>query len=392
MNSLVHYSSDTESDLDESPTFVAATAAAPKPTSSSATSTPPFRSLAASPDQQHNTATQGPKRQDQHQTDHNGDVEMAAVAHESSADITAAAAAATGLDDGYVAAALKDLQSLAAAFDLPTVGVATTTSRDETRDAGDSTASMDVDSPGLEMEATDHTVPLSSEDILLAPVSIELTDEQQLLFDAFLREIDAIPLTTKDQTRPPLDQSSLSATVARSHGVEAIDQSSAASSESRWQQTQSPQSIYSRIYQLSLLSCPTIDHQDMEDRLIAFAIRILDWEQGGMKPSYFVGEARAQAMFKEDRGKNGDDSEDEDEDEDENDSGDGTMPPYGGVVGELLEHMYDVERSAAPAGWRLVWNASDNSYEFCHIATDANGDTGSDKFLSKVVQLVQQCD
>ncbi|KAG0289803.1 hypothetical protein BGZ98_003711, partial [Dissophora globulifera] len=118
MNSLVHYSSDTESDLDESPTVVAATAAVPKPTSSPTTSTPPFRSLAASPDQQHNTATQGPKRQDQHQTDHNGDVEMAAVAHEGSADITAAAAA--GLDDGYVAAALKDLQSLAAAFDLPT--------------------------------------------------------------------------------------------------------------------------------------------------------------------------------------------------------------------------------------------------------------------------------
>ncbi|KAF8940278.1 hypothetical protein BGZ58_007169 [Dissophora ornata] len=388
MNSLVQYASDSESDSGDPPIRVVAskqpsTASSP----SAARSDVPLADQPRAPAQD--------EREPQG-LDRDGDTEMKNATGRDNGD-----AAQTVDDDDYVSAALKELHSFAAAIhpgtDESWSSSMTSKDEDESRDAGasmtiDSTDLLLLDTAAVNTECVDTTL---SEPTCSTPRA-ELTDEQQLVFDAFLREIDAIPPTSKDQSRPPPDLPSSSLDPRNGVGAD-VSQPLGSSptngttrhpsvagdsfSETQWQRTQTAQSIYSRMYQLSLLSSPTIDQKDIESQLIEFAIRILDWEQGGMKPEYFLGEERAKTLASKDiskrnsannGGETSDDSEGEDqsmsEDDDENPNT--SMPPYGGVVGEMLERMYSVEQSAAPVGWKAVWDTKDGSYVFQHIATN----------------------
>ncbi|KAF9999763.1 hypothetical protein BGZ65_004932, partial [Modicella reniformis] len=277
-----------------------------------------------------------------------------------------------GSDDGFaVSIALQDLQSFAASMEAAMESSPTTTT------------------PTPTPTPTPTTTTSSS----AVSLSVELTPEQQLAFNTFLQDIDDIPLTAKDQSRPPHQSSpslaqepDLNHDPVSSSGVSSSLLSSADSSldELEWQKSQTVQSIYSRMHQLSLLTSPTVDLKDIENRLIEFAIRILDWEQGGMKPAYFMGEARALAETQRETAKKTLESsdadeldeeekekveEEEEEDEDIHQDQDLLLPPYAGIVGEMLEHMHTVEQSAAPAGWKIVWSPKDGAYRFRHVAT-----------------------
>ena len=103
-----------------------------------------------------------------------------------------------------------------------------------------------------------------------------------------------------------------------------------------------------------------------------------------MKPEYFLGEERAKTLASKDvrkrnSAKNGggisDDSEEEDQSvgESDDENSNTSMLPYGGVVGEMLERMYSVEQSAAPVGWKVVWDIKGGSYVFQHIASVRGG-------------------
>ncbi|KAF9181748.1 hypothetical protein BGZ50_005348 [Haplosporangium sp. Z 11] len=269
----------------------------------------------------------------------------------------------TDKDDMFVSAALKDLQTFAAAIDTNTV----------------SSIQADDDSKESSAMEVDQEEPAATLSPRKGP---ELTVEQQTTMDAFLKEIDALPLTSKDQSQPPPHPSSIYNSGTAEH-VDAKNKSldsneSPSVFDTHWQQSQTAQSIYSRIHQLSLISSPTLDPKAMEDRLIEYAIRILDWEQGGLKPGYFLGEERAMAISKIDEESSrikehaleDDEENDDQDDEDDSDVTTTQLPAFGGVVGEVLEYMHKVEQSAAPPGWKIVWNAKDTSYGFRHAASN----------------------
>ncbi|KAF9362314.1 hypothetical protein BGX34_006402 [Mortierella sp. NVP85] len=349
MNNLVSYGSDTESDSEEPVSVI-----------------PPKQHLVATTNLITNQSAlyePGTKNQSG-QKDHDGDIPMTD--------------SAKGGDDDFVSAALQDLQSFAEGIDSDTDMDASPTAPDPIvldSESQDTSIMADPTTDGKESMTTKALEAGS----VSPPPPVELTPEQQLVFDAFLRDIDAIPLTTQDQSRPPVSHPNSNDTVDR--GLDELE----------WQKTQPVQSIYSRMHQLSLLPSPTIDLKDIESRLIEFAIRILDWEQGGMKPEYFMGDVRAQAVAQQEAAKkglknNGHSEQDDDEDEDTHQE---DLPPYAGVVGEMLEYMYNVERSAAPSGWKTVWEPKDNSYGFRHLATvcinaflnSDNGDDGPNYWL-----------
>jgi hypothetical protein len=348
MNNLVNYGSDIESDSEES-----VTAIAPKqPLGSLQSTTSPNKILKT--DQLNlyeptNRAQGGHKDQD-------GDTLMMDPVEVG--------------DDDIVSAALKDLQSFAESVepDVETSSTTTTPVLDLIVTSDRSLNATIVDKPMLS--------PTTAAELTEASRSIELSSEQQLAFDVFLQEIDNIPMTTEDQSHPPGSHSTTNEAHTRDCPADLPFD------ELEWQKAQPVQSIYSRMHQLSLLNSPTIDQKDIENRLIEFAIRILDWERGGMRPEYFVGEARSQAMVErkaagkvfegsdqveQDRNdQGGSDNDDHDNDMNQDDS---QLPPYAGIVGEMLKHMYTVEQSAAPSGWRVVWNPKDSSYGFRHLAS-----------------------
>jgi len=332
MNNLASYGSDTESDSEEPVSVI-----------------PPKQHLVATVNlitNQSDLFEPGTKSQSG-QKDHDGDIPMTD--------------SAKGGDDDFVSAALQDLQNFAEGIDSDTdMDVSSTTPDPIVLDSEAQDTSIVADPITDEKEST--TTKALESGSFSSPPPVELTPEQQLVFDAFLRDIDAIPLTTQDQSRPPASHPNSNDTA--NHGLDELE----------WQKTQSVQSIYSRMHQLSLLLSPTIDLKEIESRLIEFAIRILDWEQGGMKPEYFMGEARAQAVAQQEAAKrslknNGQSEQEDNEDEDTHQEEDLPLPPYTGVVGEMLEYMYKVEQSATPSGWKIVWEPKDNSYGFRHLAT-----------------------
>ncbi|KAF9273031.1 hypothetical protein BGZ68_001883 [Mortierella alpina] len=291
MNSLVSYASDSESDADE-------------------IIPPPAPRLAAS-------AAGHSLAQELSPPEHNG------LHHsDKSAPATLAEDMGHGQDD-FVSAALKDLQTFAAsvggdADTLPDNPVLQASLDSQGNNALTEPGPLDMD---VDQESA-HVVP--EDDIIMAEATavaevtspprtpVELTSEQQAIFDAFMLKIDAIPLM-------------------------------------------------------------------LDDRLIEFAIRILDWDQGGMKPAYFMGEGRAQFLSHQksrgkskDRGRSeshsagSDDSEDDSQDED---TATINPPPYGGIVAEMLELMRKTEQAAAPDGWEVVWDAMRSSYGFRHWVT-----------------------
>ncbi|KAI1318859.1 hypothetical protein EDD11_005705 [Mortierella claussenii] len=346
MNSLVHYASDSEADSDSEQEPAAITASAP---------------LASSP-------------ASQHQPQHDDDSNEARVKPER--DVSHLQAAQ---DDGFITSALRDLQRFAAltgpaATDTSVVPNPNTLQTLEDVSTAptidDNSLESNTDSVVVEDGAIQPTV-VEEEEEALSALQIHLTEEQRFVFDSFLKEIDAVPLTSKDQTTPPRSWLPTSSPTSITHGHLAETTNGA---EPSWEQAQSPQSIYSRMYQLSLVSCPTIDYKEMESRLIEFAIRILDWEKGGMKPTYFMGEERVMYMAQRKAARTDQSSDMESE---EGDNGDGheiehstgSLPPYGGVVGEMLDYMHTVEHNAVPKGWKIVWNSKDYAYGYKHIAT-----------------------
>ncbi|KAF9955712.1 hypothetical protein BGZ72_003471 [Mortierella alpina] len=350
MNSLVSYASDSESDADE---------IIPPPAPGSAASAAGHASTQELSSSEHN----GP-----HHPDRSAPATLTEDTEHS--------------QDDFVSAALKDLQSFAAS-----VGDVTSTLPEDTpqQTSPDSQGSSSLIEPGpsdMDVDPKSAVHVVSEDDIIMAediaaseaasPSStpVQLTSEQQAIFDAFMLKIDAIPLVSQDQTSPPQEADlPVSKDERQEHML----------SDLRWQQSASVQEIYSRLHQLSLLSSPTLDSQMLDDRLIEFAIRILDWDRGGMKPAYFMGEERAQFLLQretsaksKDRDRSKSSSAESDESEDDNEVKDTTMdpPPYGGVVAEMLELMRKTERAAAPDGWDVVWDAMRNSYGFRHWDTD----------------------
>ncbi|KAF9434468.1 hypothetical protein BGZ76_007974 [Entomortierella beljakovae] len=272
---------------------------------------------------------------------------------------------ATDQDEEFMLAALNDLHDFAATVNPDDEQPI---SLDYQDNHASSTSTLD-NANQLEL-SNDQKTPKSDSPEPIAPdTSLDLTPEQQAKFDAFLLEISSIPLTTKDQTRPPISKTE---SIAK-------DESLSLEADLVWKRTQPVHSIYSRMHQLSILQSPGINQKDIEFQLIEFAIRILDWEKGGMKPGYFLGEERAAAQSKSELAKNkmanDDDMEvDTDEEMDEyNDGGDSTtttsMPPYGGIVGDIIERMSEIEQAAAPSGWKVMWDQEECVYKFKHIST-----------------------
>ncbi|KAG0015280.1 hypothetical protein BGZ81_011773 [Podila clonocystis] len=245
-------------------------------------------------------------------------------------------------DEIFISAALKELQSFAASVD-------------ESTPISDTEAKESIPELQTYVDNESSSGEEDEEEEVPAPApSFLLTPEQQVIFKAFMDRIEAIPLTSADQSYPP-------AVPKRPLSVQDREQL-----ELDWQRHQSVPSIYSRIHRLSALESPTLNHEHLEARLIEFAIRILDWEQGGLNAVYFLGPARAVYVAgRED----GDGSESVDRDEKVQDKDEEFPPPYGGVVGETLQHLYELELTAAPPYWKLVWNAEEEAYSFHHTAT-----------------------
>ncbi|KAG0087129.1 hypothetical protein BGZ93_011137 [Podila epicladia] len=244
-------------------------------------------------------------------------------------------------DETFISAALKELQSFAASVS-------------ENMPISDAVAKE----PIPELQTVDNESSGEEEDeeeIIPAPApSLLLTPEQQAVFKAFIERIDAIPLTSADQSHPPM-------VPKRPLSVQDREQL-----ELDWQRYQSVPSIYRRIHRLSTLESPTLNYEELEARLIEFAIRILDWEQGGLNAVYFLGPARAVYVA----GREGRDGREDVNRSEEAQEGDGEFPPpYGGVVGETLQHLYELESTAAPPPWKLVWNAEEEAFSFHHIVT-----------------------
>ncbi|KAF9082876.1 hypothetical protein BGX23_011985 [Mortierella sp. AD031] len=418
MNALVSYASDSESEEDE---VHSTTAIPPKATSTTSPSTPTAATTG-------NQAASGQEDNDKPTT-----TEVQDVVDSSSSNIGHQDRHVNQGDneeeDDFVSAALKDLQSFAASVDP-------STSIQEQDDTPLATAAAPLVSttsdptitstqPPQETsvpDSTDMDIDQDNDQGVLAepPTSqptitpIELTSEQQIIFDTFLQEIDAIPLTSADQTYPPgfIPHPLINDDPSHHASTSKTILTDPAQLDEQWIQAQTPQTIYSRIHQLSTLpekSASGFDPKEVENRLIEFAIRLLDWEQGGLKPVYFLGEERAKTVLQqkelaEQRSQRrkeesesrheGGGSSDEDEDEDEEGEGgseDETresersgsfLPRYAGVVGEMVEFMHAVEKIAPPEHWDLIWSPKDLAYGFHHTATG----TYSDEYPSTEVR------
>ncbi|KAG0316321.1 hypothetical protein BGZ97_007071 [Linnemannia gamsii] len=278
-------------------------------------------------------------------------------------------------EEDFVSAALKDLQSFAASVDDSTTAApgqgddTQSTSVTAPVDVSPQNTAMpgalppqdadQVDSTDMEVDQSDVVAAASTTTGLQRDTSIDLTTEQQIIFDTFLQEINAIPLlplpSSIDQ-QPPLppriasrslhDPTSTSASSSKTPATAAITDDD----DGEWIQQQTPQTIYSRIHQLSTLpATERFSPKEVESRLIEFAIRLLDWEQGGLKPVYFLGQERAnkEKRLQVDRKKR--EEEDSGESSNDDDDEEGTvLPAYGGVVGEMIEYMHAVEKIAPP--------------------------------------------
>ncbi|GJJ77364.1 hypothetical protein EMPS_09723 [Entomortierella parvispora] len=282
-------------------------------------------------------------------------------------------------DEAFISNSLKFLQDFAASVD-PKPDVDPDTQESTTMDEGIGGTTPTSLSEAGPVATLENTVADSSKDDDRIPSPTIMTPEQQVLFDAFMAQIDALPLTRKDQTRPPLSSKP----------------GSSMELDLKWQQEASVQSIYSRIHQLSLLSSPLLQSQakELEKALIKFAIRILDWEKNGLKPSYFLGEQRSEALNRrkqlDAQDNDGDVSMDEDMEKQEESKQDsketGELPPYGGVVGSMLETMTRVEQEAAPSEWKVIWDPQEDAYKFFHIKS------GTISTLYPSIQLLHQLD
>ncbi|KAG0290383.1 hypothetical protein BGZ96_006139 [Linnemannia gamsii] len=419
MNALVSYASDSDSDSasesgDVHPTTTAtvvqksapSTPAVTTPTTTTTSSAAPSihhtpegtpRETQTPYDQDDTNPPQENKDEQSQQQQQNEDVEE---------------------DDDFVSAALKDLQSFAESIDdsttatpgqgddTPTTPITTpmevspsSTAIPAVPDAQPPQVSDQLDSTDMEVDQPETAAAASATTVPQPESPIELTTEQQIIFDTFLQEINAIPLLPSPSSidqQPPLpprissqshhDSASTSASTSKTPA--GATATTTTDDDEEWIQQQTPQTIYSRIHQLSTLPVTErFSPKEVENRLIEFAIRLLDWEQGGLKPVYFLGQERANkeqrlkgdkkkktTKEKEEEEGSGDSSSDDDEEEEET-----MLPGYGGVVGEMVEYMHSVEKIAPPDDhWSIVWSLKELSYSFLHPTTG----TKSDEFPS----------
>ncbi|KAG0337230.1 hypothetical protein BG000_005667 [Podila horticola] len=122
--------------------------------------------------------------------------------------------------------------------------------------------------------------------------------------------------------------------------------------------TETVYSIYTRLQNLGLLPVTAIDQKDLKRRLLEFAIRIKDWERGGLDPGYFMGHERVEAIT---AGQDGPDPP-----KPSNEDG---LPAFGGIAGSMVKYMYELEQLVTPRGWAATWDAEDEAYGFHHIQT-----------------------
>ncbi|OAQ34320.1 hypothetical protein K457DRAFT_14715 [Linnemannia elongata AG-77] len=409
MNALVSYASDSESDSESGDLLPATTTttttvvAAQKtaPLTNASTPTAVTASSSAVPSKHHTPeGTPGTRTPDlREETD---DQQEIREAHPQQKEQQGGEED----EDDFVSAALKDLQSFAASVDDSTTSpqqdadTAMTVTAPPIDDSSLSTAitiaavsgtqpSQDSDQPdstAMDVDQTDIAVATATATTVVTvppqpSTPFELTTEQQIVFDTFLQEINAIPLLPLPSTdqprlppRPPRASSSTNSLSLPSTSTTSLND------DDHWIQTQTPQTIYSRIHQLSTL--PQTDRfnpKEVENRLIEFAIRLLDWEQGGLKPVYFLGDERATRELESHRREKEEEvemsGESDIDDEEKEDLQAGSLPRYGGVVGEMIEFMHTVEKIAPPDDhWLIIWSLKELSYGFFHPATGTKSD------------------
>ncbi|KAF9191292.1 hypothetical protein BGZ51_007470 [Haplosporangium sp. Z 767] len=242
------------------------------------------------------------------------------------ADITAPK---ENIEDDFVRAALKDLQSFAASVE------------------NESTKMLDERKPLQQADVAAHD-----------------PDPEDLKFLSFLKEINAIPDPSTDHTQarlptppPPTSEPELPAPPPPpppppTEGLALFE------AHDSWSGSQSTlasvQEIQARLLNLSLLPAPSINQKDLQRRLLEFAIRIVDWEKGGLEETYFLGKERAEAILARHRSEI---------------TTDDPLPPFGGIVGSMIKRLYELEQMATPYGWTPIWDAEDEAYGFQHIRT-----------------------
>ncbi|KAF9174115.1 hypothetical protein BGX20_000908 [Mortierella sp. AD010] len=241
------------------------------------------------------------------------------------------------VDDDFVSAALKDLQDFAAAVE--------------------------------EESSMGYSVPSNPSEEQIGVSD----DPDDLGLQSFLKEIESIPCPPEEQGReqeqpppppmspivssaidpppppppppPPLDSKTL---LPLHHG----------GGDMKELTSREIQMVQNRLYNLSLLPSSPIDQKDLERRLLEFAIRIVDWEGGGLYESYFLGRERAEAI------NNHKHITDEITPTEPTE-----LPSFGGIVGSMIKHMFDLEQTVAPPGWTATWDAEDEAYGFQHLRT-----------------------
>ncbi|KAF9357812.1 hypothetical protein BGX26_003031 [Mortierella sp. AD094] len=240
------------------------------------------------------------------------------------------------VDDDFVSAALKDLQSFAAAV-------------------------QEESSNGYSMPSNPSEERIGVSD-----------DPEDLGLLSFLKEIDSIPCPPEEQGQgqeqpppppPPMSPSVSSAVDPPPPPPPLLDSKTLlplhhGNGDLKEVTSLEIQMVHSRLYNLSLLPSSPIDQKDLERRLLEFAIRIVDWERGGLYESYFLGQERAEAI------NNHRHIADEITPTEPTE-----LPPFGGVVGSMIKYMFDLEQMVAPIGWAATWDAEDEAYGFQHLRT-----------------------
>ncbi|KAF9129224.1 hypothetical protein BGW39_004380, partial [Mortierella sp. 14UC] len=217
-------------------------------------------------------------------------------------------------------------------------------------------------------------------------------DDDELKFLSFLQEIDAIPNPDESQQQPPpppppppaefpliIDNippppppppSSAPTTIPPGFSSASSSTSQALSGTGATTESiqQSVQMIYNRLYYISLLPSASAAFQDLERRLLEFAIRIVDWKKGGMEEAYFLGQELVDALNKKAATSNAtmDDHEAIGREEEKGELG---LPQFGGIVGSMIQYMFRLEQMATPNGWMAVWDTEDEAYGFQHVRT-----------------------
>ncbi|KAK5808746.1 hypothetical protein F5H01DRAFT_382142 [Linnemannia elongata] len=203
-------------------------------------------------------------------------------------------------------------------------------------------------------------------------------DQEDLEFLSFLQEIDAIPNPDDDSQQPPpppppppplesptiIDNippppppaPSTFTTIPSPPSTSQTDPITTTESIH-----QSVQMIYNRLYHISLLPSASTISQDLERRLLEFAIRVVDWKKGGLEEAYFLGEDLADALAQEAAaGVDGGGTKE---------GVAATLPDFGGIVGSMIQYMFRLEQMATPNGWMAVWDTEDEAYGFQHVRT-----------------------